>query len=270
MIRIGVLTDISGPYRDVAGPTSIVCVRQSVQEFTAGKDLNIEVLSADHQNKPDIGSAIARQWFDQKDVDMIVDINHSALALAVSALGRERNKVILPNAATSDLTGPQCSPNTVHWAYDTYMLARSTATRTLKLDGNTWFLITPNYTFGHQLARDVTRFVTEGGGRVVGSAVYPFPETTDFSAYLHQARASGANVLGLCNGGADAANSIKQAREFGLHGRMRVAALAVYINVLHGLGLDTAQGLLLTESFYWNLNERTRAFLGRIRPKTPA
>ena len=144
-LRIGVLTDVSGSYRDVAGPTSIACVRQAVQEFTAGKDLNVEVIAADHQNKPDVGAAIARQWFDRDDVQVIVDINHSALALAVSGMGRERNKVILPVAATSELTGRQCSPNTVHWPYDSYMLAKSTGTNTLKTGGDTWFLMTPDY-----------------------------------------------------------------------------------------------------------------------------
>jgi branched-chain amino acid transport system substrate-binding protein len=260
---------MSGTYRDVAGPTSVACARQAVQDFTGAKDIAVEVVVADHQNKPDVGNAVARQWFDWDGVDMIVDINHSAMALSVSGLGRERNKVVLPNAATSELTGGQCSANTVHWSYDTYMLAKSTATKTLKRGGQTWFLITPDYAFGRQLAHDATRFIVEGGGKVLGNAVYTFPETADFSAYLNQAQASGATVLGLCNGGADAVNSIKQAHEFGIQNHMQIAALALYLSLLPGLGLETAHGLLLTESFYWDLNDRTRAFLERVRPKTP-
>jgi branched-chain amino acid transport system substrate-binding protein len=238
-----VLTDLSGTYRDASGPTAVACVRQAVQEFTAGRDMSVEVRQADFQNKPDVGGAIARQWFDQNGVDMIVDLVNSAVALAVSGIGREKNKVILVSgAATSELTGTQCSPNTVHWTYDTWMLAKSTATSTLKAGGDTWFLIAPDYTFGHQLARDTARFVAEAGGKVLGSAVYPFPETTDFSAYLQQARASEAKVLGLCMAGTDAVNTIKQAHEFGLNRRMQLAAMLIYLPIVHALGLDTAQG----------------------------
>jgi branched-chain amino acid transport system substrate-binding protein len=209
-IRIGVLTDLSGTYRDASGPTGAVCVRQAVQEFTAARNMNVEVLQADFQNKPDVGSAIARQWFDYDSVDMVVDLINSAVALAVSGVGREKNKVVLVSgAATSELTGRQCSPNTIHWTYDTWMLAKSTATNTLKAGGDTWFLIAPDYAFGHQLAGDTARFIAEGGGKVLGRAVYPFPETTDFSSYLQQAQASGAKVLGLCLAGTDAVNSIK-------------------------------------------------------------
>jgi branched-chain amino acid transport system substrate-binding protein len=270
-IRIGALVDLSGTYRDAQGPTSVACVRQAVQEFTAGSDMAVEVLVADHRNKPDIATTIALQWFDQQDVDMIVDLGSSTVALAVSSAGREKNKVILVSAAaTSELTGSQCSPNTVHWTYDTWMLARSTATSILKAGGDTWFLVAPDYTFGHQLARDTTRFVTEAGGKVLGSVVYPFPETTDFSSYMLQAQTSGAKVLGICNAGTDTVNSIKQAHEFGLHRKMQVAGMLLYLTTVHALGIETAQGLYLTESFYWDLNDRTRAFMDRIRPKTPA
>jgi branched-chain amino acid transport system substrate-binding protein len=269
-LRIGVLTDLSGTYRDVNGPTSVVCVRQAVQEFTAGRAVNVQVLAADHQNKPDLGAAIARQWFDREGVDAVVNLPNSALALAVSSVCREKNKVMLvTSAATSELTGKQCSPNTVHWAVDTWMVTKSTAGSLVKSGYDTWFLIAPDYAFGHQLAREATRFVSEGGGRVLGTAFYPFPETTDFSAYLNQARASGAKVLGLCNAGTDTINSIKQAHEFGLHRRMQLAAMLAHVTVMHAIGLETAHDLLLTEHFYWDLNDRTRAFMDRVRPATP-
>ncbi len=270
-LRIGVLTDLSGTYRDSGGPTTVACVRQAVQEFTAGKDISVEVVDADFQDKPDIGVGIARQWFDQNGVDVILDLINSAVALAVSGVGREKNKVILVSgAATSELTGRQCSPNTIHWTYDTWMLAKSTATSTLKAGGDTWFLLAPDYAFGHQLANDTARFVKEGGGKVLGTAFYPFPDTTDFSAYLLQAEASGAKVFGICTGaGTGAVNCIKQTHEFGLHQRMRLASMLISATTVHSLGLETAQALHLTETFYWDLNDRTRAFMDRIRPKTP-
>jgi branched-chain amino acid transport system substrate-binding protein len=270
VLRIGVLNDQSGPYRDDTGPTGVACARQAVQEFTAGRDMVVEVLSADHQNKPDIGAAIARQWFDQDGVDAIVDVPTSSVALAVNSVCREKNKVMLNSgAASADLTGKQCSPNTVHWTYDTYMLAKSTGGAMVKAGGDSWFFITADYVFGQQLQRDTAAFVREAGGKVMGSATYPFPGTTDFSSFLLQAQSSGAKVLGLCNSGADTINCIKQAREFGLMQSMKVAAMLMYNSNVHALGLETAQGLLLTESFYWNLNDRTRAFMDRIRPKTP-
>jgi branched-chain amino acid transport system substrate-binding protein len=269
-IKIGVLTDMSGPYRDNAGPTTIACVRQAIQELTREKDIDVVVVVADHQNKADISATIVRQWFDEGDVDAVADTGSSAVALAVSGLGREKNKVILATApATTELTGRQCSPNTIQWTYDTYMLAKSTATNILRAGGDTWFLIAPNYAFGHQLASDTGRFVTEAGGKVLGSVFYAFPETSDFSAFLLQAQASGAKVLGLCNTGSDAINSIKQAHEFGLKGKLQLAAMLTVTTTVHAIGLETAQGLEVTESFYWDLNERTRAFANRVRPKTP-
>ena len=268
-LKIGVLNDQSGPYRDDGGPTSALCVRQAVAEF-GNKGFSVEVIVADHQNKPDVGAGIARRWFDQDGVDAIVDVPTSSVALAVNNVCREKNKVLLNNgAATTDLTGAQCSPNTIHWTYDTYMLARSTGGAMVRAGGDTWFFITADYVFGHQLERDTTKFIQEAGGKVLGSASYPFPDTSDFSGLLVQAQASGAKVLGLCNSGADTINSIKQAREFGLMGSMKVAAMLMYNSNVHALGLETAQGLLLTESYYWDLNDRTRAFNERIRPKTP-
>lgn len=270
-IRIGVLTDLSGNYRDAVGPTGVECVRQAVQEFTAGKDMRVEVLAADFQNKPDVGVAIARQWFDHDGVDMIVELVNSAVALAVSGVGREKNKVILVSgAATSELTGRQCSPNTIHWTYDTWMLANSTATNTLKAGGDTWFLLAPDYAFGHQLASDTGKFVRNAGGKVIDTAFYPFPDTTDFSAHLQRAQSSGAKVLGVCSGaGADSVNIIKQAHEFGLNRQLQIASMLISLTTVHAIGLEVAQGLHLTESFYWDLNERTRSFTTRVRPRTP-
>ena len=268
-LKIGVLNDESGPYRDDGGPTSALCVRQAVAEF-GDKGFPVEVVVADHQNKPDVGAGIARRWFDQDGVDVIVDVPTSSVALAVNNVCRDKNKIMLNSgAASTDLTGMQCSPNTVHWTYDTYMLARSTGGAMVRSGGDTWFFITADYVFGHQLERDTTRFVVEAGGKVLGSASYPFPDTSDFSNLLVQAQASRAKVLGLCNSGTDTINCIKQAREFGLMSSMKVAAMLMYNSNVHAIGLDTAQGLLLTESYYWDLNDRTRAFNERIRPKTP-
>jgi branched-chain amino acid transport system substrate-binding protein len=265
-IRLGVLTDMSGPYRDTTGPSSLACTQQAAAEF-ANRGFAIEVVQADHQNKPDVGANIARQWYDQ-GVDVVVDVPTSSVALAIAGIAREKNKVFLNSgAATSDLTGPQCSPNTVHWTYDTYMLAKGTGAAVVRNGGDTWFFLTADYAFGHALQRDVTRFVEEAGGKVLGAARYPFPATTDFSAFLLQAQASRAKVLGLANASADTVNSIKQAREFGLHRSMKFAALLMGLVDVHALGLETGQGLLLTESFYWNLNDRTRAFTDRIRPR---
>ena len=267
-IRVGALINMSGVYRDVQGPTAVACVRQAVQEITASKSVNVEVVAADFQNKPDIAAAIVREWFDRDGVDMVVGMGNSAVALAVSGIGREKNKVIMVSeAATSEVTGRQCSPNTVHWTYDSWMLAKSTATSITKNGGKTWFLMAPNYVLGRSLAQDTARFVKEAGGTVLKTASYPFPETTDFSAYLQQALASGAKVLGLCNSGADTVNGFKQAREFGLSRTMQLAGMLIQITEVHAVGAEAAQGLQLTESFYWNLNERTRAFTDRIRPK---
>ncbi len=269
VLRIGVLNDQSGPYRDDGGPTSAICVRQAVAEFAAS-GFTVEVRVADHQNKPDVGAGIARQWFDQDGVDAIVDVPTSSVALAVASVCKEKNKVMLNNgAATTDLTGAQCSPNTVHWTYDTYMLARSTGGAMVHAGGDSWFFITADYVFGQQLQRDTSSFVEAAGGKVLGSVKYPFPATTDFSALLVQAQASGAKVLGLANSGGDTINCVKQAHEFGLTEHMKVAGMLMYNSNVHAIGLDTAQGLLLTESYYWDLNDRTRAFNERVRPKTP-
>ena len=266
VIRIGVISDMSGPYRDTTGPGSVALTQQAVQDF-GSRGFAVEVLQGDHQNKPDVGASIARQWFDQ-GVDAVVDLPTSSVALAVNQIAREKNKVHLNSgAATSDLTGPQCSPNTVHWTYDTYMLAKSTGAAIVKNGGTDWFFITADYAFGHALERDTGNFVRAQGGRVVGGARYPFPATTDFSAFLLQAQSSRAKVLGLANASTDTVNCIKGAREFGLHRSMKIAALLMGVVDVKSLGLESGQGLLLTESFYWDLNDRTRALTQRVRAK---
>jgi branched-chain amino acid transport system substrate-binding protein len=269
-IKIGVLNDQSGPYMNTGGTTSVVCTKQAVEEFAGSKGLNVEVITADHQNKPDLAVSLARQWYDRDGVDMIIDVPTSSVALAVQAVTQEKNKVnINSGAATSDLTGSHCSPNFIHWTYDTYMLAKSTGGAMVKAGGNSWYFLTADYAFGKQLQADTTNFVTASGGKVLGAAPYPFPGTTDFSSFLVQAQSSGAKVLGLANAGGDTVNSIKQAHEFGLNQSMKIAALLMFVSDVHALGLDVAQGLNLTESFYWDLNDRTRAFTNRVRPKTP-
>ena len=271
-IRIGVLNDQSGLYRDVNGPGSVVCVRQAVADSgLAARGINVEVLVGDHQNRPDVGSNIARQWFDRDGVDAIVDVPTSSVALAVAGVVREKNKVHMNSSgATSDLTGAQCSPNTVHWTYDTYMLAKSTGGAMVKAGGDTWFFLTADYAFGHALERDTTNFVRASGGRVLGSVRTPFPGNADFSSFLVQAQASRAKVVGLANAGGDTINCVKQAAEFGLARRgVKLAGLLVFISDVHSLGLQTAQGLVITETFYWDLNDRTRAFTARVVPNMP-
>ncbi len=272
LIRLGVLNDQSGNYRDDTGPLSVLCVRQAVEEFAKlHPEVKVEVLSADHQNKPDVGAGIARRWFDEDGVDAILDVPTSSVALAVNTVCREKNKVYLNSgAATTDLTGAQCSPNTVHWTYDTYMLAKSTGGAMVRSGGDSWFFITADYVFGQQLQRDTARFVQEAGGKVLGARAYPFPDTTDFSSLLLQAQASGAKVLGLCNSGTDTVNCIKQAHEFGLTKFMKIAAMLMYDGNVRSVGLEDSQGLVMTESFYWDLNDRTRMFWERMRPKSPA
>jgi branched-chain amino acid transport system substrate-binding protein len=262
VIRIGVMNDMSGLYADIAGPGSVWAARKAVEDFGAeGKGMKVEVIGADHQNKPDIGSNIARQWLDRDGVDAIVDVPTSSVALAVNQLIRERNKVFLNSgAATSDLTGKACSPNTVHWTYDTVMLANGTGKAAVATGGDSWFFLTADYAFGHALERDVEAVVLASGGKVLGKVRHPFPGQ-DFSSFLLQAQASKAKVIGLANAGGDTINSIKQAAEFGIvKGGQSLAGLLVFITDIHALGLNTAQGLLLTESFYWDLNDNTRAW----------
>lgn len=266
-LKIGCLTDMSGPYKDLAGPGAVAAVQQALEEFgVAGKGIKVEVLSADHLNKPDVGATVARQWFDRDGVDLIVEVANSGVALAVAGVAREKNKVYINSgAATSDLTASACNANTIHWVYDTYMLAQSTGGAMVKAGGDSWFFITADYAFGKALQRDTTDFVTSAGGKVLGSVAYPFPGTADFSSYLIQAQASGAKVLGMANAGTDTINTIKQAKEFGI--KLRLAGLLLFLTDVHSLGLEVAQGIVLTDSFYWDMNDHTRAFSNRLSPK---
>jgi branched-chain amino acid transport system substrate-binding protein len=269
-VKIGVLADMSSLYADLGGPGSVTAAQMAVDDFggtVAGK--KIEIVSADHQNKPDIGSAIARKWFDDDGVDMITDLTTSSVALAVQEVARNKNKALLiSGAASSDLTGKACAPYSIHWTYDTTALANGTGAAVVKAGGDTWFFITADYAFGHALERDTTAVVLANGGKVLGSVNVPL-NTADFSSYLLQAQASKAKVIGLANAGGDTVNSIKQAAEFGLvAGGQKLAGLLVFISDVNSLGLQTAQGLQLTESFYWDQNDQTRAWSKRFFDKT--
>jgi branched-chain amino acid transport system substrate-binding protein len=269
VIKIGVLNDMSGLYSDLSGQGAVVAAKMAVEDFgAAAKGMKVEIVSADHQNKPDVGSNIARTWFDRDNVDVIVDVPTSSVALAVNEIAREKNKVFLVSgAAASDLTGPKCSPNTVHWTYDTWALANGTGKAMVKTGGDTWFFITADYAFGKALERDTSEVVQANGGKVLGSVRTPFPGT-DFSSFLLQAQASKAKVIGLANAGGDTINSIKQAAEFGItQGGQSLAGLLVFVSDVHALGLQTAQGLVLTESFYWDQNDASRAFAKRFAPQ---
>ena len=266
VVRIGVMNDQSGTYADLAGPGSVVAARMAIEDFGAAKrGMKVEVVVADHQNKPEVGSSIARQWFDVDRVDVIVDVPTSSVALAVNQIAREKNKVLLVSTgATSDLYGKACTPNTIHWTYDTWSLANGTGTAVVKTGGNTWFFLTADYAFGHALERDTEAVVTKNGGKVLGKVRHPFP-SADFSSFLLQAQASKAKIIGLANAGADTISAIKQGAEFGIAKTgQQFAGLLVFLTDVHALGLDKAQGLLLTESFYWDLNDQTRGFSRRF------
>ena len=269
-LKIGVLTDLSGPYKDVAGLQGIAAVHQAIEDSgISAKGVNIEVVSADHQNKPDVGAAIMAQWLDRDAVDLVIDGTNSGVGLAMAGVAKEKNKVCInTGAATSAMTGANCNGNSIHWVYDTYELAKSTGGALTKAGGDKWFFITADYAFGHQLQTDTTAFLNKAGGKVMGSVAYPFPATKDFSSFLLQAQNSGANVLGMANAGTDTINTIKQAKEFGLN--LTLAALLLFISDVHALGLEVAQGIVLTNSFYWDLNDRTRAFSERLKTKFPS
>jgi branched-chain amino acid transport system substrate-binding protein len=265
-IKIGVLNDQSGLYADLGGQGSVLAARLAVEDMGGSLDgTPIEIVSADHQNKPDVGSNVARQWYDVEGVDVILDVPNSAVALAVHEVTREKNRVFINSgAATSDLTGAKCSPGTVHWTYDTWALANGTGKAVVKTGGDSWFFLTADYAFGHALERDTTAVVAANGGEVLGTVRHPL-NTPDFSSFLLQAQGSGAKVIGLANAGGDTINSIKQAAEFGIvESGQQLAALLLFLTDVHGLGLETAQGLVFTESFYWDMNEQTRAFAGRM------
>ncbi|HET7262561.1 MAG TPA: ABC transporter substrate-binding protein [Casimicrobiaceae bacterium] len=267
-IKLGVLSDFSGLYKDLGGDGSVVAAKLAVQDSgIEKKGIKVEIIQADHQNKPDVGSAIARRWYDSEGVDAIVDVPTSSVALAVAQVTKDKNKVFLASGpGSSDLTGKSCSPNTIHWTYDTWMLANGTGTAITKHGGNTWFFITADYAFGHALQHDTTAAVEKAGGKVLGSVNVPI-NTQDFSSYLLQAQSSKAKVIGLANAGGDTINSIKQAGEFGIvKGGQQLAGLLVFITDIHSLGLQTAQGLTLTTTFYWDMNAQTRAFAKRFAP----
>jgi len=269
-VKIGVLADMSSLYADLGGPGSLEAAKMAAADF--GGTVNgkkIEVIGADHQNKPDVGASIARQWFDQDGVDMITDLTTSSVALAVQEVAREKNKVLLiTTAASSALTGKACAPTSVHWTYDTVALANGTGAAVVKAGGDTWFFITADYAFGHSLQQDTAAVVEANGGKVLGSVNVPL-NTADFSSYLLQAQASKAKVIGLANAGGDTINSIKQAAEFGIvKGGQKLAGLLVFVSDVHSLGLETAQGLQLTEAFYWDQNDQTRAWAKKFFDKT--
>jgi branched-chain amino acid transport system substrate-binding protein len=266
VVKIGVLNDMSSLYADIAGPGSVVAAKLAIEDFgAAAKGMKVELISADHQNKPDVGSSIARQWYDTDKVDVIVDVPTSSVALAVNQITRDKGKAFLVSgAASADLTGKACSPNTIHWTYDTWMLANGTGTAIVKTGGDSWFFLTSDYAFGHALERDTEAVVIKNGGKVLGKVRHPL-NNQDFSSFLLQAQASKAKIVGLANAGGDTTNSIKQAAEFGIvKGGQNLAGMLVFLSDIHGLGLNAAQGLIFTETFYWDLNDQTRAWTKRF------
>jgi branched-chain amino acid transport system substrate-binding protein len=268
-VKIGSLSDQSGLYADLGGPGSTLAAHMAVEDSgMTARGWKIDVISGDHQNKPDIGVNVARQWFDLDKVDVIVDVPNSGVALAVSNLVKEKNGILLDaGAGSSDLTNAQCTPNTIHWTYDTYTLAHGTGSALAKAGGDSWFFLTADYAFGAALERDTAAAVQAAGGRVLGGVKHPL-STSDFSSFLLQAQASKAKIIGLANAGADTTGSIKQAAEFGIiAGGQKLAALLLFITDVHSLGLPTAQGLNFTETFYWDMNDQNRAFAKRFQER---
>lgn len=264
-VKVGVLTDMSGLYSDIGGKGSVEAARMAIEDF-GGKLLGkpIELVYADHQNKPDIGAGIARKWYTTDGVDVIVDVPTSSVALAVQGVSKDVHKIVLfSGAGASDITGKSCSPYSAHWTYDTYALAHGTGGTMVKQGGKTWYFITADYAFGHDLERDTAAVVEQDGGKMLGQSLVPL-NTADFSNYLLEAQGSGAQVVGLANAGSDTSNSIKQAAEFGLTKKQKLAGLLVFITDVNALGLKTAQGLELTSAFYWDQNDDTRAWSKRF------
>ncbi|MGY3482737.1 branched-chain amino acid transport system substrate-binding protein [Bradyrhizobium sp. USDA 4011] len=270
-VKIGVLNDMSGLYADIGGPNSVAAANMAVEDSgLRAKGWKIDVVSGDHQNKPDVGVNIARNWIDNDKVDIITDTPNSGVALAVSNLAKEKNSIVLNSgAATADLTGKACNANTISYTFDTYMLANGTGKALTKAGGDTWFFLTADYAFGHALERDTSGVVTANGGKVLGGVKHPL-NTADFSSFLLQAQASKAKIIGLANAGGDTTNAIKQASEFGITaGGQKLAALLLFVNDVHALGLKIAQGLTFTESFYWDMNDQTRAWSKRFQKVSP-
>ena len=266
-VKIGVMSDMSGLYADLGGPGSVTAAKLAIEDFNpAAHGMSVEMVTGDMLNKPDVGANLARQWYDS-GVDMIVDVPNSGVALAVNEVAREKNKaLLLSGPASSDLTGAKCSPDTIHWTYDTWMLANGTGKALVKTGGDTWFFITADYAFGHALERDTTAVVQANGGKVLGSVKHPLG-ASDFSSFLLQAQASKAQILGLADAGGDAINAIKAANEFGITKSMKLAGLLIFINDVHSLGLNLTQGMYLTTGWYWDMNPETRAWSKRYFEK---
>ena len=271
IVKIGVLNDMSGLYSDITGQGSVVAARMAVEDYirASKSTLKVEIVGADHQNKPDVGSNVARQWYDTEKVDMIADVPTSSVGLAIAKISADKGKLhVNSGSATADLSGKACNANTIHWAYDTWMLANGTGKAIVKSGGDTWFFLTADYAFGHALERDTEAVVLKNGGKVVGKVRTPFP-TQDFSSFLLQAQASKAKIIGLANAGGDTTNSIKQAAEFGIvRGGQKLAGLLMTLAEVNGLGLEAAQGLVLTEGFYWDHDDKSRAFSERFFKRT--
>src|SRR6186713_452161 len=264
-VKIGVLSDMSSLYADIGGPGSVAAAKMAIADFTKDHpNVKVDLISGDHQNKPDIGTQIANQWYDVDKVDMIIDVPNSGVALATSQVASQKNKLfIVSGAAASDITGPKCNANTIHWTYDTWMLANGTGTAFVKTGGDTWYFLTADYAFGHALERDTAAAVEKAGGKVLGKVRHPI-NSSDFSSFLLQAQSSKAKVIGLANAGGDTINSIKQAAEFGIvKGGQKLAGLLVFASDVAALGLPTAQGLTLTETWYWDMNDANRAWTKR-------
>jgi len=271
VVKIGILNDMSSLYADTGGVGSVAAAKLAVEDFeAAAKGMKVEIIFADHQNRPDVGSSIAGAWFDVDKVDVIVDVPNSGVALAVSEIARQKNKLFLASGpATSDLTGPKCNANTIHWTYDTWALANGTGKAVVKTGGDTWFFLTADYAFGYALERDTAAVVEANGGKVIGKVRVPL-NNNDFSSFLLQAQASKAKVIGLANAGGDTINSIKQASEFGIvRGGQRLAGLLIQVSDIAALGLPTAQGLTFTEAWYWDMNESNRAWTKRWQVERP-
>ena len=268
VVRIGVLNDLSGVFQDTNGPGSVVAARLAAEDFAGGgRGIRVEVVQADHQNRADVGSAIARRWLDQEGVDAIVDVPNSAVGLAVNTVARGTRMTFLASStATSDLTGRACSPNTVQWVTDSYAIGRTAARAMLQRGGDTWYFLTVDYALGQSIQRDATEFIQANGGRVLGASRHPLG-ATDFSSYLLAARSSRAKVIGLANASPDTGNAIKQAAEFGLTRSQQLVAFLMFVNDVHAVGLQAAQGLLLMEAFYWDMDEQTRAFSRRFQER---
>ena len=270
-VKIGVMSDMSSLYADIGGPGSVAAAKLAVSDFQKDHpNVKVEIVSADHQNKPDVGTGVVNKWFDTEGVDMVIDVPNSGVALATSQVASQKNKLfIVSGAAASDLTGPKCNANTIHWTYDTWMLANGTGKAMVKTGGDTWFFLTADYAFGHALERDTSEVVEKNGGKVLGKVRHPL-NTNDFSSFLLQAQTSKAKVIGLANAGGDTINSIKAASEFGIvSGGQKLVGLLVFSSDVAALGLQTAQGLSLTETWYWDANDTNRAWTKRWQAERP-